>query len=91
MVDSHLTGFVWLRQFEPGKNSADVNRLLDRLDLLQNLDLSPDILTGIPPHRIARLKRQGERYFADGLRDLSDNRRLALEFAPHTCCVCRDC
>lgn len=78
MVDSHLTGFVWLRQFEPGKNSADVNRLLDRLDLLQNLDLSPDILTGIPPHRIARLKRQGERYFADGLRDLSDNRRLAI-------------
>lgn len=78
MVDSHLTGFVWLRQFEPGKNSADVNRLLDRLDLLQNLDLSPDILTGIPPHRVARLKRQGERYFADGLRDLSDNRRLAI-------------
>ena len=78
MVDSHLSRFVWLRQFEPGKNSADVNRLLDRLDFLQNLDLSPDILVGIPPHRVARLKRQGERYFADGLRDLSDNRRLAI-------------
>ena len=34
MVDSHLSRFVWLRQFEPGKNSADVNRLLDRLDFL---------------------------------------------------------
>lgn len=78
MVDSHLSRFVWLRQFEPGKNSADVNRLLDRLDFLQNLDLSPDILAGIPPHRVTRLKRQGERYFADGLRDLSDNRRLAI-------------
>lgn len=78
MVDSHLSRFVWLRQFEPGKNSADVNRLLDRLDFLQNLDLSPNILAGIPPHRVARLKRQGERYFADGLRDLSDNRRLAI-------------
>jgi TnpA family transposase len=78
MVDSHLSRFVWLRQCEPGKNSADVNRLLDRLDFLQNLDLSPDILAGIPPHRVARLKRQGERYFADGLRDLSDNRRLAI-------------
>jgi TnpA family transposase len=78
MVDSHLSRFVWLRQFEPGKNSADVNRLLDRLDFLQNLDLSPNILAGIPPHRVTRLKRQGERYFADGLRDLSDNRRLAI-------------
>ncbi len=78
MVDSHLSRFVWLRQFEPGKNSADVNRLLDRLGFLQNLDLSPDILAGIPPHRVTRLKRQGERYFADGLRDLSDNRRFAI-------------
>jgi TnpA family transposase len=78
MVDSHLSRFVWLRQFEPGKNSADVNRLLDRLAFLKNLELSPDILADIPPHRVARLKRQGERYFADGLRDLSDKRRLAI-------------
>ena len=78
MVDSHLSRFVWLRQFEPGKNSADVNRLLDRLAFLKNLELSPDILADIPPHRVACLKRQGERYFADGLRDLSDNRRLAI-------------
>ena len=33
---------------------------------------------GIPPHRITRLRRQGERYFADGLRELADNRRLAI-------------
>ena len=28
--------------------------------------------------RITRLRRQGERYFADGLRELPDNRRLAI-------------
>ena len=78
MVDGYLTRFVWLRQFEPGKNSADVNRLLDRLVFLQGLELSPDILAGVPAHRITRLKQQGERYFADGLRDNSDDRRLAI-------------
>ena len=31
-----------------------------------------------PPHRIARLRRQGERYFTDGLRDISGDRRLAI-------------
>ena len=45
---------------------------------LQNLGLSPGIPANIPPHRVARLKRQGERYFADGLSDLSDNRRLSI-------------
>ena len=31
-VDAGVTRFVWLRQFEPGSNSADANRLLDRLE-----------------------------------------------------------
>ena len=31
-VDDRVTRFVWLRQFEPGQNSAHANRLLDRLD-----------------------------------------------------------
>ena len=35
-------------------------------------------MSEIPPHRITRLRRQGERYFADGLRELPDNRRLAI-------------
>ena len=30
-----MTRFVWLRQFEPGSNSAAANRLLDRLEHLQ--------------------------------------------------------
>jgi len=34
-------------------------------------------LADIPPHRITRLRRQGERYFTDGLVDISDDRRLA--------------
>lgn len=78
LIDDRITRFVWLRQFEVGANSADACRLLDRLELLQGLNLKPAILDGIPPHRVTRLRRQGERYFADGLRDISSDRRLAI-------------
>lgn len=78
MVAGKVSRFVWLRQFEVGQNSADATRLLDRLEFLQEMNLSPDILWGIPPHRVSRLQRQGERYFADGLRDISSDRRLAI-------------
>ena len=37
-----------------------------------------NIFAGVPPHRVTRLQRQGERYFADGLRDISSDRRLAI-------------
>lgn len=60
-VDGRTSRFVWLRQFEVGKNSADANRLLDRLEFLQGIELSPDVLTDIPAHRVTRLRRQGER------------------------------
>ena len=69
-ADAGVTRFVWLRQFEPGGNSADANRLLDRLEHLQRLDVPEGLFHEIPPHRITRLRRQGERYFADGLREL---------------------
>jgi hypothetical protein len=78
MVDDRLTRFVWLRQFEPGNNSAKANRLLDRLEFLQGIDLRNGLLDDVPAHRITRLRRQGERYFADGLRELPDSRRLAI-------------
>lgn len=78
MVDDRITRFVWLRQFAVGGNSADACRLLDRLELLQGFKLKPAILNDIPPHRVTRLRRQGERYFADGLRDISSDRRLAI-------------
>jgi TnpA family transposase len=78
MVDGTVSRFVWLRQFEVGQNSADVGRLLDRLEVLRDLNISLDILAGIPPHRVTGLRRQGERYFADGLRDISSDRRLAI-------------
>lgn len=78
IVDGKISRFVWLRQFEVGGNSAGAARLLDRLEFLQALGLSPDILDGIPPHRVTRLRRQGERYFADGLRDITSDRRLAI-------------
>ena len=70
--------FIWLRQFEVGKNSADINRLLDRLECLQGIELLVDVLDSIPPYQITRLRRQGERYFTDGLLDISSDRRLAV-------------
>lgn len=42
------------------------------------MNLGADLLAGVPPHRVARLHRQGERYFADGLRDLNADRRRAI-------------
>jgi hypothetical protein len=77
-MDNRTSRFVWLRQFEVGKNSADTNRQLDRLEFLQRIALSSTVLSGIPAHRIARLHRQGERYFTDGLRDITSDRRLAI-------------
>lgn len=78
MVDGTVSRFIWLRQFEVGSNSAGASRLLDKLECLQALELSPDILDDIPPHRVTRLRHQGERYFADGLRDITSDRRLAI-------------
>ena len=77
-VDGGVSRFVWLRRFEVGRNSADINGLLDRLEFLQGIELPSDLLETVPPHRIARLRRQGERYFTDGLRDISGDRRLAI-------------
>ena len=77
-VDGGVSRFVWLRRFEVGRNSADINGLLDRLEFLQGFDLPADLLEGVPPHRVTRLRRQGERYFTDGLRDISGDRRLAI-------------
>ncbi|HJU17077.1 MAG TPA: Tn3 family transposase [Stellaceae bacterium] len=70
--------FTWVRQFEPGGNSADMNQLLDRLDVLRALDLPAGVLDGVPAHRIDRLRREGERRYADDLRALGEARRLAI-------------
>lgn len=77
-ADTSVTRFIWLRQFEVGRNSADMNRLLDRLEFLQGMAVDRSILSAVPPHRSARLRRQGERYFAGDLRDISGDRRLAI-------------
>ena len=77
-LEGRMTRFVWLRQFEPGNNAAVAGRLLERLEFLQRLGLSERIIEDIPAHRVARLRRQGERHFADGLREMLDNRRLAI-------------
>jgi len=70
--------FLWLRGFEVGKNTADMNRLLERVEFLKAIGLEPAVLDDIPLHRIKRLRRQGERYFTDGLLDIGSNRRLAI-------------
>jgi hypothetical protein len=78
MLPGAISRFIWLRRIEPGNNSAAANRLLDRSEFLRAMNLGADLLTGVPPHRVARLRRQGERYFADGLRDLNADRRRAI-------------
>ncbi len=78
MVTDQLTRFVWLRQFDMGNNSRAANQLLERLDRLQKIELSPDLVANIPLHKIKRLPRHGERYFADALRDLAEERRYAI-------------
>ena len=78
MVTDQLTRFVWLRQFEVGNNSRAANQLLDRLERLQNLGFVADILDGLPRHKIKRLRRHGERYFASDLRELAEDKRYAI-------------
>jgi len=78
MLAGHISRFIWLRNFEVGNNSAAANRLLDRLEFLRDLNLDHNVLAGTPPHRVARLRRQGERYFTDGLRDITSDRRSAI-------------
>lgn len=52
-VDGRISRFIWLRQFEVGKNTADINRLLDKLEFLQGFEFPVDVLDGIPPHPTA--------------------------------------
>src|SRR3546814_17796963 len=50
---------------------------MERLEYLQRFDLPAALLDGVPAHRVTRLRRQGDRYYADGMRDLPEDRRLA--------------
>jgi hypothetical protein len=56
-VSEGVGRFTWVRRFEPGGNSADLNQLLDRLELLRALDLPAGVLDGVPAHRIDRLRK----------------------------------
>ncbi|WP_348519933.1 DUF4158 domain-containing protein [Arsenophonus sp. aPb] len=77
-VDGRLTIYGWLKRFEAGHNSADVNRLLNKLEYLKELNIPKSILRGIPSHRVVWLRQQGESYYADGLREINESRRLAI-------------
>jgi TnpA family transposase len=77
-IDGRLTIHGWLKRFEAGHNSADMNRLLEKLEYLQKLGIPESVLEGIPSHRVIWLRQQGEAYYADGLRDINETRRLAI-------------
>ena len=77
-VTKTMTRFVWLRQHEVGNNSRVINDLLDRLELIRQINVPEECFDGVPAHRVSRLRRQGERYFADGMRDLPSHRRIAI-------------
>ena len=81
-VDAGVTRFVWLRQFEPGRNSADANRLLDRLEHLRRLDFAEGLFHDVPAHRITRLRRQGIRDFHAKLLRIQPVTRTAPEPLP---------
>jgi len=77
-VDGRLTVYGWLKKFEVGHNSADVNRLLEKLEYLKTFTIPESLLEGIPAHRITWLRQQGEAYYADGLRNINESRRLSI-------------
>ena len=77
-IDGRLTIHGWLKRFEVGNNSADVNRLLDKLEYLQELNIPECLLEGFPSHRIIWLRQQGESYYADSFRYINKKRRLAI-------------
>ena len=64
-LEGRVTRFVWLRKSEPGNNAAAAGRLLERLEFLQSLGLSEQILEDLPAHRGAWLGRPAG---VDGIR-----------------------
>ena len=77
-VDARVSRFVWLRQMPGGGAATTILRLLDRLDFVRGIRLDDDAFAGIPAHRVTRLRREGERLYADGLKELPSDRRLAI-------------
>ncbi len=78
IADDRISRFISLRSFETGRNSADMHRLLDRLEIIEGLDLPDALLEGISQVQVDRLKSQGDRLYSDGLRRLMPDRRYAI-------------
>lgn len=76
--DDRVSRFISLRSFETGRNSADMHRLLDRLEIIEGLDLPDGLQSGISRVQIDRLKSHGDRLYSDGLRRLKPGRRYAI-------------
>ena len=73
-----MTRFVWLAPVRAWLELSSANRLLDRLEYLQRIDLPEDLLAGVPAHRVTRLRRQGERVLCRRHARSPEDRRLDL-------------
>lgn len=51
---------------------------MEKLEYLQDMDIPESLLDGVPSHRVIWLRQQGEAYYAAGLRDINEERRLAI-------------
>lgn len=77
-VDGRLSLLAWVRRIEPGRSTADMRRLLDRLDRIEALAIPATILAGVPQRQIDRLAGEGERLYVDDLRKIPADRRFAI-------------
>ena len=76
--EANESRFIWVRRLEAGGNSADMHRLLDRLETIEGLDLPDTLLENVPRAQFDRLCGQGARLFTTPLRRLRPERRFAI-------------
>ena len=74
-VDAGVTRFVWLRQFDRAATPPPPTGCWTASSTCgTSISRREGLFDDVPAHRITRLRRHGERYFADGLREFPENR-----------------
>ena len=87
-TDERTSCLDWLRRYQAGKNSAEVNYPLDHPEFLQPLDLQVSDHDVVSPHRITHLRDHGARYFNEDLPAISGNECLTIpEILAVECCA----
>ncbi len=75
---TNMSSLGWVRQ-PPGKPGRKTfNVITQRLALLRDIGIDPDIATGIHPERLRRLCQEGARLTAQHVRTLQATRRRAI-------------